>query len=216
MASKTKWKTDKLITLKNLKEDYQYGYALQKLYADSFYGINELFKRGITGIILDEEKPKTLSSTAAIMQSGQFSRPEDYKHGMPMLSGGGHLECRVDLLKRQNFRHYQAIRLQGDFEEVLGEDWPDEDTGTVAVSVMHHLATNGIMPINYTKMITLHALRINGMIPDEDHKEDWIAIEIDIFAHNHTQSPLMLPMQKDTGQININDLNALKRKLGED
>lgn len=214
MASRKNWQTDDLIQMTPITEDHEYGYAIFKAYGGSFSGIFELFSKGASGMCLGNDSPDGMETLLEVMGSGLFSRPEDYQvTGIPMMSGGSnHVVCEVKSSANNNFRHFRAVRLQANLAELIEADYPKEETGSVAVNVLHALARNGFVPINREHSFVLHKVTINTMLEDDEHEEPWIAVEIDLFAHNHTIIAMPLPYDVETGQVKIDDLNEMAKQ----
>jgi len=221
MAPRKAWTTDELIKMTPVKDDdLRYGYEIFNLYAASSLGLWDIFKRGVSGLCLGDDDPKGFEELEKIMGSGMFSRPEDYGHGKinyaPMLSSGTHIRVETKHPAGRSFRSYKAIRLQGDLEALVMDDYPEEGTGTIAVAICHWLARNGYIPCEQKDAFILHSIVIDGMHPDDDHEKPWLAVEIDLYVHNKAHCAIGLPYSKETGFIDISLLETMSQARGKE
>ena len=190
--------------------DLDYGYEVFKIFNLNSTAFGELFRRGATGLALSEDEPMAIELVREIMADGFFSRPDDYSEkDIPLVTGGGHVECFIKSGGYVNPNHYDHLRFQGDMQELLEDDWPVEDTGNVAVALCHHLVRAGYGPVKDQKDFIIRAIRLNNMIPDADHDEDWMAVEIDVQARKKARLDFGVPYDAETGMVNLEMLMAL-------
>lgn len=207
-----------VISMKPIHEgDREYGYKIFELYAKSLNpDLSYLFRQGLSGIILGEPDPKSDPIIRTILQSGDFCRPEDQgelRKGSIVMSPGQYITCNRHSGGYRNLRWFRDVRLQGDFAALLQDDYPDEDTGTIAVAVAGALAMNGYLPSNKKGNIAFKEMKLAAMSEDETHDKPWIAAEVDMYIHQSLISPMPLPHDNKTGYV---PLEVLERILEEE
>lgn len=192
--------------------DRAYGYEITGLYGVSMDSVMRgLFAYGLSGMICGETKPKSVEFIHRLLASQEFCRPEDQKeNGLFALSDGYHISARFDArFYISSLRWHKQIRFQGDYEALLGADYPNEDTGTMAVCLAGNMALRGILPLKRNDGIMVREMKIASMHADEFHIQPWLAVEFDVYVHNHMFSVLDLPRDLKTGYVPLDSLKKL-------
>ncbi len=210
MANKNSFVPEEVYQLAPITEgDQQYGLTIAKFYSKSMGGVfDDLFLHGITGMICAERDPKSVEFIHKLLASQAFVRPEDYSNVNSMrMSNGYHISAKFDFrFLSENLRWYKCIRLQGDYEKLIGIDYPNEGTGTMAVCLAGNLALCGVMPIKKHNSIIIREMKIASMHPDKEHEKSWLAAEFDLYIHNYAFSTIGLPRDRKTGYVPLDSL----------
>ena len=212
MAKKSSFLPEDVHQMVPIEEgDQSYGISIVKLYDDCMrIGMRNLFLQGASGMVTGEADPKDVDHIHKIIGSQTFCRPEDHKKlekGITPTSVGFHISTIVDHhLIKDSLRWFKAVRFQGDFEKLLGVDFPKEDTGTIAVALAGNMAIAGIVPRDKENCIIMREIKIASMHPDDEHEEPWLAIEFDMYIHNHCFSTIGLPRDIKTGYVPLSAL----------
>jgi len=210
MASKDKFTGDTVHQMVPITEgDLTYGYKIVHLYDNCIrHGMGVLFTRGATGMVLGETEPTDEDEIHKVLASQSFSRAEDHSgKNIPKMSPGLHLNAMIDNnYINESMRWFKEVRFQGDFLELLGDDAPVEETGTIAVALAGNLALNGIVPRAKTNCMIMREIKLASMAPDEAHEIPWLAIEIDMWIHNTCFSTIGLPRDVKTGYVPLSAL----------
>lgn len=215
---------DNIYKMKPVAEgDLEYGYEIFKLYDESFsHDLSTLFRQGISGMVFGESKPISDAEVRSVLNSGILCRPEDQdsiEKGGIRLSPGQFACCarngRFDnpgTRENRSLRWFTDIRLQGDYKELLQDDYPQEETGTMAVSVANTLAINGIFPGNKQGDFLFHRITIAGMSEDDKHEHPWIAVEFDIRVKSKMIFPTPPPHDNATGYVPISAIRDIIKR----
>ena len=195
--------------------DQQYGLEICALYDKSMHSLlSNLFIQGVSGVICGEDSPKSIEFLHRLLAAKTYSRPEDWQKGsIPALSDGYHISAKIDFrcMPNESLRWYKSLRFQGDYEKLLGVDYPYEGTGTMAVCLAGNMALAGIMPKAKQDAIIVRDIKIASMHADEAHEKPWLAVEFDVYVHNHSFSTIGLPRDLRTGYVPLDTLKKLAK-----
>lgn len=215
MARKDDFVPEDVIELVPIVEgNQQYGLELCRLYDKSMHSVlGNMFISGVSGMICGEDSPKSIDFLHKILASKTYSRPEDQsENSVPAMSDGYHISTRLDFrFIFKSLRWYRSMRFQGDYAKLLGVDYPHEGTGTMAVCLAGNLALSGVMPKTKDDAVVIREVKIASMHADEEHQEPWLAVEFDVYVHNHSFSMRGLPRDLKTGYVSLEALEQLAK-----